>query len=64
MDKTKVTIHVVLVDILEDQMGAFFAQYNKVEDILATVSKVGITTREFVIQVTLTWKSFPEIPKR
>lgn len=52
----------VPVDISKDQMGAFFAQYSQVDDFSATVNKLGITSEDFVIQVTLTWKSFSEIP--
>ncbi|CAE1280356.1 unnamed protein product [Acanthosepion pharaonis] len=61
--RTKVTVHGVLVAINRDQLGDIFARYSEVEDILATISKAGIATGDFFIQVILTLKSFRKIPQ-
>lgn len=44
-------------------MRAFFARYGQVKDVSAAISKAGIATDDCVLQVTLTCKSFVEIPK-
>lgn len=61
--KAKVIVHGVTVDITEDWMGAYFAQYGQVEDASAIISKVDIATGDFVHQVTMTHKSFSTIPQ-
>lgn len=60
--KTKVTVHGVPVDITVDRMGAFFAQYGKVKEVPGVISKVDIATGNIVLQVTLTRRSFSDIP--
>lgn len=43
-----------------DRLGAL-AQYGLVDEVAAAISRAGIATEEFVLQVTLTWKSFAKI---
>lgn len=59
--RTKITIHGVPVDISGDRLGAFFVQYGGVEQVSASVSKVGLATGDIVLHVTLTRRSFGEI---
>lgn len=42
-------------------MGTFFVRYGQVEDGLAIISKVGIASDDFVLQLTRVLKSFTEI---
>lgn len=56
------TVHGMPMDITEDQIGIFFTQYRQVEDISAVISKAGIATKDFVLQMTVTCRSFVEIP--
>lgn len=51
--RTKVTVHGVSVNITEDRMEAFYAQYGKVEEVSGVISKAGIATGDIVLQVTL-----------
>lgn len=51
------------MDIAGDRLGDFLARYVQVEDVLATMSKAGIVTGDFVLEVTLICKDFTEIPK-
>lgn len=60
--RTRITVHGVPVDISGDRLGAFFAQYGLVEEVIKTISKAGIATEDFVWQVTLRRKRFVEIP--
>lgn len=60
--KTKVRVYGIPVDITEDRMGTFFSQYEQVEEVSAVISKAGIATRDFVLQVTLTRRSIADIP--
>lgn len=59
---TKITSDGVPVDISEDRLGVFFAQYAPAEEVNATVSKSRIATVDFVLQVTLTMfiQKFPK----
>lgn len=59
---TKVTVHGVPVDITVDRIGAFFAQYGKVEEVSGVISKANIATGNIVLQVTLIRRSFADIP--
>lgn len=58
--KTRVNVYEVPVDITEDGMGAFFAQYGHVGDVLAIIA--GIATGKFVLQVTMTHKNLSNFP--
>lgn len=40
--RTNVTVHGVPIDISEDHLGAFFAQYGKIEKVATVMSKAGI----------------------
>lgn len=51
--KMKVTVNGVAVDISEGLMGAFFAHYKQVEEVSAIISKAGIATGDFVLQMTM-----------
>lgn len=55
-------IHGVSVDITEDRMEAFFAQYGKVEEVTGVIIKAGIATGDIVLQVTLTRMNFANTP--
>lgn len=55
-------MHGVPIDISEDRLGAFFAQYGKVEWVAGIVSKAGIATGDVLIEITLTRKNFNDIP--
>lgn len=44
------------------RIGCFFPPIRPTEEVAAKVSKAGICTGDFVLQVTLTKKSFTEIP--
>lgn len=50
------------MDIKGDRLGEFFDGYSEVEDVPTVISKSGIGTVDFVLQVTLIRKSFGEIP--
>lgn len=41
--RTIVMLHGVTVDITEDRMGAFFAEYEKVDEVSKVISKTGIS---------------------
>lgn len=61
--RTKVTVLRVPVEINGDSLGAFFlARYKQVVDVTTTMSKSGIATGDFILQVILKRKSFGEIP--
>lgn len=47
--RTEINIHVVPVDISGDRLGAYFAQFSKVENVSTLVSKAGIATKDFVL---------------
>lgn len=44
MRQTKITVHGLLVDISGDRLGAFFAQYSLMDEVIATISNSGIAT--------------------
>lgn len=50
------------VNISGYRLGTFLALYGEVKEVSAIISKAGIATRDFVLQVTLTLKSFGEMP--
>lgn len=54
----KITVNVVALDVSEDRLGSFLAQYGQVEEVTATISKAGIATGDFVLKVTSTRNSF------
>lgn len=50
-------------DISGDRLEAkCIAKYRQVEDVSVVISKSGIVTRDFVLQVTMSRQSFGEIP--
>lgn len=51
--RPRVTVHGVLADITEDWLGDNFAKFGLVEDVSSIISKTGITTSDFVLQVTM-----------
>lgn len=59
--RTKVTVHGVPVDITEDRMEAFFAQFGKAEEVSGVISKAGIAIGDIVLQITLTHRRFANI---
>lgn len=61
--RTRITVHGVPEDICDDRMRALFSKYDEVEEVNAIINKSGIATGDMVLQVTLTRKSFGEIPK-
>lgn len=44
------------LDVTEERLRVFFSGFGKVEDVSAVVSKVGIATAEFVLQITIACK--------
>lgn len=48
----------VLVDITEHRLDAYFTKFEQVGDVSPIISKVGITTGDLVLQVTMFYKSF------
>lgn len=60
--RTRITVHGVPMDIFEDKMEAFFLKFSKVEEVKALLGKSSIETGDVDLQVTLTQRSFGEIP--
>lgn len=60
--KTRITLQEVPMDISKDHLEAFFSQYLPVSEVSPLISKASIATRDFVLQVTVTLKSFLDIP--
>lgn len=60
--RTRITLHGVPMDFTEEQLGVFFFRYGQGEDVLAASSKAGITTGDYVLQITMTRKNFMDIP--
>lgn len=60
--RTKITLRGVPLDIKEERVGALISQFGQVTDVTAAASKSGIATEDYVLQVTLTRKSFMNIP--
>lgn len=63
----RMTLHWFPVDLTEEWLGddggsCFFSKFRKVGDVLAVSSNIGITTGDFVLQITMTWKDFLDIP--
>lgn len=52
------------MNIKADRLGAFFARYREVENVLSTISKAEIDTGDFVLQVILMFKSIGGDPQR
>lgn len=48
--------------ISEDHLGAFIVKYLHVEEVSAVKSQAGIATSDFEIMVTMTRKTFNEVP--
>lgn len=48
--------------IEENCLGAFFAHYGQVGEVIRSRSKVGIAMGEVALQVTLMWENFSNIP--
>lgn len=57
--RTRITVHVVAVDIYKDRMGVFFSKYGEVEGVKALISKSGIASGHMVYKSR---KVFGEIP--
>lgn len=60
--KTRFILHGVPFHIEEDYLGAFFARYRQVSEVERTRSRVGIVTVGVALLITLTRKSFSDIP--
>lgn len=60
--RAKVTVHGVPIDITEDRLGEFFAQYSKVDEVAGVTSKAEIATGDIVLDISLTRKSIADIP--
>lgn len=54
--KIRITLHGVALDISEDYLGAFFAQYGQAAKVTPAKGRMGISTEDVAIQVTLTRK--------
>lgn len=48
IQKTRVNIHGVPVDITDDRMESFFARYEQVEDVSVIIIKARIATRDLL----------------
>lgn len=54
--KNRITLHGVPLDISEEHLGAFFGQYRQVAKVTPAKGRMGISTEDVIIQVTLTRK--------
>lgn len=59
--KIQITLHGVLMYIMEDPLGVSFSDYGPVEDAFCIKSKAGIATSDNVLMMTLTCKKFNEV---
>lgn len=59
---TRVTLHSVPMDINKDHVEAFFASYGQVEEVTCILSKAGVPSRDFAVQVILDRMKFNKIP--
>lgn len=61
-EEDKIHFSWVPLHIEEDDLGAFFAHYRQVNEVVRTRSKVGIAKGGVALLITLTKKSFSDIP--
>lgn len=52
----------VLANIPEDRLAAYFSKFGFINDVSQIMSKAGISTRDFVLQVIMDRKLFLDIP--
>lgn len=60
--RARVTLHSVPMYIKDDHVGDFFTLYDQVDEVAWILSKSGVPTGDFLVQVILDRSKFQEIP--